>query len=505
MSATLPRNRVMPSLFAATAILLTLSACTLIPEQEAPPGPIPDADRFDYWSQEIEWQRCAAAECATVKAPLDWDDPTAGQIELALLRHGAHVSDPVGTLFYNPGGPGVSGVDAVRDRYTSLFDIEVRREFDIVGFDPRGVGASTSIDCEASGERDRLIFGPWDSKPGTPAFEKEWEAASRAVVDRCIDNAGELLPFISTTQSAKDLELLRVLVGDSAVNFFGASYGSYLGATYASLFPETVGRMVLDSFPDYSRSADEGSLTRLAAFEAALTRLIKDCLPRSDCPFDTSVGDALDSIRSLLDRLDQEPLVSDDGRQLTGRLLLTGLQYGLYYESSWPEIRGALAAAQEGDPAPTLRVIDRFLGRGGGEYQSNYLDALLAYSCMDQRHTWTEDKIRTWRHAASEVAPTFARYQEIVDVCDGWPGRPASPPGPISVSGAGPIVIASSTGDTTTPHQWSVDLTDRIDSAVLLRRDGQGHGAYRMEDDCVDAAIDRYLAEGVTPAVGACG
>src|SRR5690606_22974784 len=208
-----------------------------------------------YYSQVPEWTRCEADfECTTVTVPLDYANPGAGDIELAVVRHRATGGAPVGSLLTNPGGPGAGGVDFVIESLQYAVGAPVQESFDVIGFDPRGVGDSTAVACYDAAEMDAYLFDIPAEPRGSAGWVRELDEASRAFAEACDANSGGILPFITTENSARDMDVLRAVLGDTTLNYLGFSYGTFLGATYAKLFPERVGRLVLDGAIDPSVS-----------------------------------------------------------------------------------------------------------------------------------------------------------------------------------------------------------------------------------------------------------
>jgi pimeloyl-ACP methyl ester carboxylesterase len=456
----------------------------------------------------LNWTPCEDnAECATVPVPLDYAHPTKKTIDIALLR--TRASDPsrrIGSLFVNPGGPGDAGrplpltlrKDALEAGGSSA---EIFARFDVVGFDPRGVGASTSITCgDAIKSYERADF--------TPATESEGRALvgeTRRFVRACQQNSGELLKFVDTTSAARDIDQIRLALGENTISYLGYSYGTELGAVYADRFPTRVRAVVLDgavdpkeflggiaSVRDQTRSIDQ-------AFQA----FAADCGARPDCAF-YSDGNPAAGFDALIKSLDMQPLAatSQPGRSITQNqlvattaLLLAGL----------PTTRGylerVLAQAQAGDASGVASAYDIVFGIDADGTRWNLLEANTAIVCLDSR--WPRgsagyDALITRLERAS---PRFGQaFQAGQLPCAYWPVKPKPPRVPVA-KGAPTIVVVGSTGDPLTPYVDAQAMAKQLDSGVLLTREGPGHTAYG-KSRCIDDAVNAYLLDLQVPSSG---
>jgi pimeloyl-ACP methyl ester carboxylesterase len=482
-----------------------LSACFL-----APPAPIPtrspdtsgvSAELLPYYGQDLEWDRCEGErfECTTVRAPRDWDDPSAGDLELAVIRQRATGGESLGSLLTNPGGPGVSGFDYVRDAVSALASRDVAEQYDIVGFDPRGVARSNPVTCLDDAGMDDFIYGIADGARGTPQWEESLAEKAERFAEACERNSDGILPYISTSNTARDLDLLRAVLGDRELNYLGYSWGTALGAQYAELFPDRVGRMVLDGALDPSLPGSAIGAEQAIGFEASLRAFFAECARVDDCPYAGTVDDMLADLGALLARVDRTPVPAADGRLLGADALLTAIIQSLYVPGTWPWLRLSLAELEDGDPTAVFTAADAYNGRVDGAYPDNSTEAFTAYNCMDypaeseESEQAAEDRIRA-------EAPTTADYWFGADVCEFWPADPTGTREPVSAEGAAPILIVGTTGDPATPYAWAVSLAEQLVSGVLVTRVGEGHTGYTEGNSCVDAAVDTYLLEGVAPA-----
>jgi pimeloyl-ACP methyl ester carboxylesterase len=284
------------------------------PVQPADPEKDAEPDLTRYYEQELDWERCGGNDCAELEVPLDYADPDGETITLEVLRVRARDKDRrVGSLVVNPGGPGRSGIDYAANA-AAYFGPELQRAFDIVGFDPRGVGRSTPLDCLSDSQLDVLVAA--DPDPDTAAEIARSDRLVRRLGRGCLDRSGALAEHMSTTEAARDIDVLRAALGDSRLSYFGASYGTFLGATYAELFPDRVGRMVLDGALDPSLSLLELNLVQAKGFETALRAYVGHCVDRGGCFLGGSVDVGTRRIRQLLDQVDRQPLAAN-GRRLT--------------------------------------------------------------------------------------------------------------------------------------------------------------------------------------------
>lgn len=444
-----------------------------------------------YAQQRVDWRSCRdGLECAEVVVPLDYHKPDDTAITLAVARRPSAGRSRRGSLFINPGGPGVSGIDYVRS-----FDRTGLEAFDVVGWDPRGVGASTPIQCADSAQVDRFLA--MDGSPDTSVERTALVQASREFGLSCLKRSGPLLSHVSTVETARDLDLLRRLVGEEKLTYFGSSYGTAIGARFADLFPATVGRMVLDGAVDIT----EGGTTQAEGFDRAFTSFAAWCASRS-CSLGSSRSAVESGVARLLDRLDAAPL-EVGRRQLTQQLAVTAVVFVLYgNERTWSYLVAALEAAiRDGDGGALLALADRYNERGSdGQYgQSTY--AFPAITCLDSDKGGIRQADKDLA-AVVKKAPTLGPYLGPNYLCPMWPVPAAPDPGRPTARDAAPIVVIGTTGDPATPYQNAVGMARQLDSAVLLTLKGEGHLAYG-QSQCVQRQVRAYLVDGVVPKDGA--
>ncbi|WP_153395020.1 alpha/beta hydrolase [Ornithinicoccus halotolerans] len=468
---------------------------TADPTEAAPEG----LDR--YYSQQVQWSGCEDFECAQVEVPLDYGEPDGKTIQLQLLRVPA-TGDRIGSLLINPGGPGVSGVDYARSA-DMAFGEPVRRSYDIVGFDPRGVGDSAPISCVDGPQLDELLGA--DPTPETTEERAEAEQVARQFAQACQQNVGALLANVSTVEAARDLDIVRAALGEEKLDYLGSSYGTYLGTTYAELFPDRVGRMVLDGAIDPTLDAVELSLGQAEGFERATRAYLEDCVESGDCPLGEDVESARQRIVQFLEGLDRQPLPveGDVVTELTEGWGMLGIIVAMYDQAGWPLLSRALEQAFDGDGTMLMYLANVYASReSDGTYTSNTMQAIYAVNCLDRpRQPELNDPEVLERF--EEVSPTWGRYLGGEGgVCSHWPVEPQERLEEFNAEGAAPILVVGTTGDPATPHEWAVSLADILDSGVLLSYEGEGHTAYGRSNDCVDDIVHGYLLEGAVPDDG---
>ncbi len=492
------------------ALLLVLSGCVASKVQSTPVEPTAGSTTAGtavtadgLYAQKVAWAACGEDQCATVTAPVDWADLSLGTIDLALEKHVATGADRKGSLLINPGGPGQSGIDFLSSAVSNLLGPGILAAYDIVAFDPRGTGASTAVRCGGGTLVDDYLTADVEIRS-----QAELDAARARVADvgkACLDATGQLMGHVDTVSAAKDLDLLRALVGDPKLNFLGYSYGTFLGSTYAGLFPDKVGRFVLDGALDPSMTNDELSLQQAEGFEKALRAYVADCQAARGCPLTGTVDDGMKQIRQLVDRAKVRPLDAGGGATVNGALASYGIIVTLYDDSSWPYLTAALTEAlTQSSGATLLQLANIYLDRNAdGTYTSNAMMAFTAINCLDYPVvSRSYDDLVAFAATAAAVAPTFGDQFAMTAGCEAWPEQPTREPAAIHAVGAGPILVVGTTGDPATPYSWAQALASQLDSGHLLTWKGQGHTAYGRSNACVSDAVDGYLLDGTVPADG---
>lgn len=497
---------------AALAVLITvgLSGCQLIPFDfgtPEPAGPAP-VDVAGFYEQELRWSSCGSdVQCATAKAPIDWDRPELGAIDLALVRNPA-AGTAQGSILLNPGGPGGSGFDYVY--YSGSYSVTpaVHEVFDVVGWDPRGVGQSTPVTCYTDpADMDEVLYGTYDSPYGTEGWIEELTAVEEEFGAACLENTGELLGNIDSASNAKDMDMLRAVLGDEKLNYLGYSYGTYFGAVYAELFPENVGRLVLDGALDPLLSDWEALAVQMAGFDSGLRAFMGYCLERSDCPFTGSVDVALGQVRQVLETVDAKGLVNDDGRVLDSATLATGIAFNLYSQNYWINLVSLFADLADGDPTIAFASADSYNSRNpDGSYSGNAAEVYVAATCVDG--DFADDPATTLERvaaidAAAPILGEFMAYDDfaVLDVaCSNWPVPRADLPTSVAAEGADPILVIGTSNDPATPYAWAQALASQLSSGVLVSYTGEGHTIYNQGSSCVDATVEAYFVDGTVPA-----
>ncbi|KQV02042.1 peptidase [Microbacterium sp. Root322] len=494
---------------AAASVALSGCLYAMIPEQSSRPSTTsaPDTegvaeDLLPFYSQELTWTECGVGfDCTDVTAPLDWEDPGKGEITLSVVRHRAE-GTPVGSLLTNPGGPGASGVDLILNSLDYAVGADLIENFDVIGFDPRGVGASTAVTCYDAPQMDEYLYGIPAAARGTAEWEAELLDSHKAFAEACDANSGGILPYITTVNAARDMDLIRAVLGDKQLNYLGYSYGTFLGATYAKLYPEKAGRLVLDGAIDPAVPGLEVGATQALGFESALRAYMQDCLDSGECPFNGTVDEAMTDLGALLASVDSTPLKSGDGRMLGADSLMTAIIAALYSQDSWGYLTQALDEALQGEPTSALFLADFYNGRENGTYTDNSAEAFRAYNCMDYP---VEDDPAAEAAIDAKIAqgaPTIAPYWTGPDSCSVWPYPPTGTRGEIKAEGAGPILVIGTTNDPATPYEWSESLANQLEEGVLITRVGEGHTGYNKGNACVDDAVEAFLLDDVVPEDG---
>lgn len=492
---------------AAASVALSGCLYSMIPEQAEPKPSTTNApdtegvadDLLPFYGQTLTWSQCGTGfDCTDVTAPLDWENPGEGEITLSVVRHQA-TGTAQGSLLTNPGGPGASGVELIRDSLDFAVGAALIENYDVIGFDPRGVGESTAVTCFDAAGMDDYLYSIPAGKRGSAEWEAELLDAHKEFADACEANSGGILPYVTTINAARDMDLIRAVLGDKQLNYLGYSYGTFLGATYADLYPDKAGRLVLDGAIDPAVSGLDVGATQALGFESALRAYMQDCLDSGECPFTGTVDEAMADLGALLASVDAAPLENGDGRMLGADSLMTGIIAALYSADSWQYLTQALDEALQGDPTTAFFLADFYNGRENGAYLDNSSEAFRAYNCMDYpveddpaAEAATEKKI-------ADGAPTIAPYWNGPDSCSVWPYPPTGTRGEINAEGAGPILVVGTTNDPATPYEWSESLAQQLEEGVLITRVGEGHTGYNKGSSCVDSTVEAFLLDDVVP------
>jgi pimeloyl-ACP methyl ester carboxylesterase len=458
-----------------------------------------------YYAQKLRWTPCDSGfQCARLLVPFDYGRPDWKRFSLPVIKlPAADPGERIGSLVVNPGGPGGSGVQYALQARSAVSPAVLDR-FDVVGFDPRGVGGSQpAVHCMTGPELDK--YYATDDTPGTAAQLAAVVAESRLFARECAENAESLLPYIGTRSAARDLDVLRAALGDPRLTYLGKSYGTYLGAWYAQLFPRHVRALVLDGALDPDATSTDINITQGEGFEVALRSFTANCMQLASCPLGRgSDVSAIARLQGLLNHANRTPLANDlgDGRPADGALLLEGVAAALYTKAYWPVLRTALQHAFGGDGTVLIELADTLLERNSNGSYTNLADANMAVNCLDR--PWPH-ALSTWRSVAAHAAKAAPQFGGAIVwgslPCAYWPVKSYTLP-KITAAGAPPILVVGTKRDPATPYRWARALARELKSGVLLGWNGDGHTAYRMGSSCVDTIVDDYLIKGAVPRSG---
>jgi pimeloyl-ACP methyl ester carboxylesterase len=461
------------------------------------PSTRPELARF--YRQQVTWSDCGEGfQCAEVTVPVDWAQPAGETIQLAAKRLPAS-GRKIGSLLVNPGGPGVSGLNFV-DQARRQFGAPVRKAFDVVGWDPRGVGRSAPVECFDVAQTDRYLAA--DPTPDTPAEVSALVEAGRDLGESCRRKTGALLEHVDTISTVKDMDVLRAVLGDGRLSYYGASYGTFMGAWYAQEFPWRVGRLVLDGAVDPSLTTDEYATGQAKGFYRGLRAFVADCQAKSNCPLRGTVDDGIAQLSRLIQIADQNPLRTNDksGRQLTESLFLVGAAMAMYLDRLWPTLVRGLTEATRGDGSTLLYLADLYYERDDPTAYTQTVGANAAIYCLDHSNTDTTSQAEALADALQQkYPPQGAAMGWGVVSCSQWPVQAVLKPQRLTAEGAAPIVVVGTTGDPATPYEWAQGLASQLSSGRLLTWRGSGHTAYGQGSDCVIEVVESYLVAGVVP------
>ena len=479
-----------------------------------------------FYSQTIDWEDCSDGtspfQCGTVTVPLDYEHPDGRTITIAVRKLPASDSDAEhGSLFINPGGPGASGV-AMMQVMAPMFTEELRGAYDIIGFDPRGVGQSTPITCWTNDEIKQHLANPSDDAGPTdplkgvtyknvPAQDKINRGAANAA--RCAQHSQvpELLDHVGTRDVARDLDILRATNGNTKLNYLGISYGTRIGAIYADLFPDRVGRVVLDSAMDPSkRSGGEIRAEQITFSEGALRQYVEHCQAQNGCPLTGSTGEAVAQLAAFVDGLDQAPLtVPDSDATVNTQDATAVIQRLAVKQPDWDALTAMLtpaitnhdgtlmAKAKQGSNKSSTMPVEAAVNIANSEIM------FAAVICNDDPDTGgTASDWDAQSAAEKKTYPFFGGTSNAMDAyCRGWGHRGKTPPRETRAKGSDPILVVGIKGDIQTLYSWAQSLAGQLDNGHLLTVEGYGHGAFGT-NNCATTAITGFLVDGTMSADG---
>ncbi|WP_336033234.1 alpha/beta hydrolase [Geodermatophilus sp. FMUSA9-8] len=509
-------------LAATTGLLLAVTGCTSFSESSggsdasssaasstpAEPEAAPitwqdcDAEITDLVAGTPGSERDLAFECGRTEVPIDHDEPDGATLPLFLVRAKlAGQTDRIGSLLVNPGGPGGSGADAAIGLALSMPE-DVLRRFDLVGFDPRGVGLSTAVECIPAELKDRSTAA--EPRPTTQAQLDEVLALADEAADACADEYGDALGTFNTVDTARDMDLLREALGDEQLSYLGYSYGTTLGSTYAELFPQNVRALVLDAVVDPDADPQEKAESQAAGLEASFDAFAGNCTGLvSGCPLG---GEPRRFLDELLAQAAGAPIPSarpGETRTATPGVIMTAVLAALYDTASWPQLSQSLAAARNGDAAGVFSLADSYTGRLEDGSYTNLTDANLAINCADtpEDETFSEEEVLQLAQDWSARYPLFGAGSAAgLYTCSTWEA-PRTPLPERDAEGSAPILVVGNTGDPVTPLPGAEDMAEDLTAGSLLVWQGQGHTAY-PKTDCISAAVNAYLIDLTVPQDG---
>jgi pimeloyl-ACP methyl ester carboxylesterase len=484
---------------ASGILVLTLAACSSS-EQSTDDSQNTTQSSTTFSVGGINWAACpdtapeSLVQCGNLEVPFDYDNPEEGSFVLYIKRRQATVpSERIGSLLVNPGGPGFGG-SSLADDAAYYFSENLLNRFDIIGWDPRGTGLTTpAVDCVDSFDE----YVGLDSPPDTPEERQALIDASQAFNDKCEENAGTILPYISTRASAADMNSIRLALGEEKITYFGFSYGSELGATWATMYPNTVRAAVLDGATDPLSTSTEAGLAQAGGFEKQLTTFLAQCSKKATCEFHND-GNSEDAIDALLLDLDANPLVvSAERTPVTQGVAFTAIAQAMYSDSYWPQLQSALADAQKGDGAGLLALYDDYYQRKSDGSYGNELEAFLAISCLDDPGASSVEEVDASVDAFVAAAPRLGANFAHGYSCALWP-VPQAQQVTVSGKGAGPIIVIGTTGDASTPLSSSRKMAKALESGVLLVVEADQHTGYGI-NTCIIMEVDNYLIDLTVP------
>lgn len=457
----------------------------------------------DYYAQELTWDTCYDNfKCTTLDVPIDYEKISTGTFTISVLKYAAQEPQKrIGSLIVNPGGPGASGVDyAYNAEY--IFDPDLTDRYDIVGFDPRGVARSMPIACFNDRETDANYAS--DAKPDSANELRQAIAESKIFIQKCLNKNQNLTSF-STANAARDMDILREALGDKKLNYMGKSYGTYMGALYATLFPNNIGRVILDGAVDPHISSFEQTKSQAVGFDKALQAFIADCVSISSCPLSRDKAKATLELLAIWQSAAENPLPLEksdgDNREVTEQLLVLGTASALYDSGEgWPVLRKAIKEAKRGYGDTYLELADMYTGRQkDGTYPNNEFDSGAIIDCLDFKDTRTLQQLRDDAAKIALVAPVFGPYIAY----SGLTCRYFKVPAPFEVKKTNTnatIVIIGTTGDPATPYAWAKGLARLLPNSKLLTFVGDGHTGQGRGSACIDDAVDDFFLKGTLPA-----
>jgi pimeloyl-ACP methyl ester carboxylesterase len=474
-------------------------------------GP-PPTTLAGFYAQRLTWVSCGASlqsfQCARLHVPFDYARPGGPAFSLPVVKlPAAQPAQRIGPLVINPGGPGGSGIQYALAARTGEFTPAIRDRFDIVGFDPRGVGGSVpSLRCMTGPQLDKYFAV--NEAPVTPAQLAAAESANQAYAQACARNARALLPYLGTSAAARDMDVLRAALGQSRLTYLGKSYGTVLGAAYVQQFPQRVRAFVLDGAVAPQASGLDLDIAQAQGFTVAFGQFVTWCASQRNCPLHGTLAEVTRQVSGLIARANTRPLASElpGGQPANGAMMLLGIAAALYSKSTWTILKDGLSQAlASGDGSVLVELADSLTERNPDGSYSNLSDVGTAVDCIDR--PWPRS-IAAWQAAAAaaaKVAPLFGPTLVYGSLpCAYWPvpARQVLPGASLAPAGAPAVLVVGDLHDPATPYAWAGTLARWLRPGVLLGWNGEGHTSYMQGSSCVDAAVDAYLISLQAPPNG---
>ena len=469
-------------------------------EGAAEPSPAAAEPASEFEPAPITWEQFdAEVDVGTLEVPVDYTDPEGPTLELFMARyHAIDQENRIGTLLINRGGPGFGGAEYAKIA-SFVFDQPLLERFDIIGWDPRGVGASTpAIDCISDYDP---YFNELDSTPETDEERRQLVETAERFAAECVRLNGDVIDHVGTNNSARDMDTIRRALGEDTISYYGFSYGSELGGVWTTLFPETVRAAVFDGAADPGADPLESSLQQNAGFEASLTTFLARCSADEDCEFHND-GDAEGAFDALLAELDETPIPSTGDRPPVNRdIATTAVRQAMYLETFWPALELSLAAARDGDGSGLLALNDRYYQRSPGGTYGNELEAFQAISCADSDVRKSVEETDAETALFSEVAPRLVPVDSVGGYFGTFVPPAVDPRIEITGAGAGPIVVIGTTGDPATPFESTVRMAETLEDGRLVLVEADRHTGYGV-NRCVVDVVNDYLIDLEAPDDG---
>lgn len=456
----------------------------------------------DYQNQELTWINCGGPFlCADLTVPINYGKPGGERLQLSLVKYPAtDKKKRLGSLLVNPGGPGASGVEY---GYAAEYIVskKILSAYDLIGFDPRGVGGSSAERCLSNEETDKLVEanGPVVDGLNMATLEE----SSKLLATRCLEKLGERLKFLGSVDVVRDMELMRQVLGEEKLNFLGKSYGTYLGLVYSSMYPKNVGRFVLDAVVDPNLSANEINKAQALGFEIALDAFLSDCISKKDCFFKGTLEEARVEVTRLQDSVAKKALPGKDGRLATGSILVLAMVASLYdSETGWPALNKAFKEVYAGKGGALFDLVNGYVVRDAkGRYPSNENEIAYIVNCLDRTDDASPERLASDAERFESFAPHFGAYIAWSTLpCHYWPYEPVRPPVALTGENAPKFVVIGTTRDPATPFAWATEVTAKFPSAYLITADGDGHTGHGRGSSCVDGVVDTFFLSGELPA-----